>query len=168
MRGRKPKPTALKIITGKPGHRPLNDDEPTPEIIIDTPEYPAHLSGEARAEWNRLYPILARNGMISEADLNSFAGYCQAYGRWQVAESYIAQQGEVLIAGGGEGKQGMPIQNPYLAVSNKAQEYMLKREIEFGMTPSSRSRVSATAARGGKIIGRFERIAGIVRNRNIA
>ncbi len=30
MRGRKPKPTALKLVSGNPGHRPLNTREPKP------------------------------------------------------------------------------------------------------------------------------------------
>ena len=29
-RGRKPKPTALKLLEGNPGKRPLNDREPVP------------------------------------------------------------------------------------------------------------------------------------------
>ena len=28
MRGRKPTPTFLKLVTGNPGHRPINTDEP--------------------------------------------------------------------------------------------------------------------------------------------
>ena len=29
-RGRKPKPTALKVLEGNPGKRPLNENEPIP------------------------------------------------------------------------------------------------------------------------------------------
>ena len=32
MRGRRPKPTALKLIEGNPGKRPLPRDEPTPPV----------------------------------------------------------------------------------------------------------------------------------------
>lgn len=136
--GRKPKPTHLKLLAGHPGHRPLNASEPQPDGIDEMPQAPAHLSGEARTEWARTLPMLLRNNMITEVDLNSFSAYCQAYGRWIVAESYVAKQGEVLIA-----PSGFPIQNPYLAVVNKALEQMHKLETEFGMTPSSRSRVSS-------------------------
>ena len=34
MRGRKPKPTRLKVINGNPGKRPLNLDGPIPEAAI--------------------------------------------------------------------------------------------------------------------------------------
>ena len=138
--GRKPKATHLKLLAGHPGHRPLNESEPNPEGVDETPDPPAHLSGEARVEWARTFPVLLRNKMISEVDINAFSAYCQACGRYLVAESMVAKQGEVLIS-----PSGFPIQNPYLAVSNKAQEQMHKAETEFGMTPSSRSRVSTGA-----------------------
>jgi len=32
MAGRRPKPRALKLITGNPGRRPIPDDEPEPEL----------------------------------------------------------------------------------------------------------------------------------------
>ena len=33
MKGRKPKPTRLKVISGNPGKRPINDSEPDPDKI---------------------------------------------------------------------------------------------------------------------------------------
>src|SRR4051812_21402132 len=52
MRGRKPKPTHLKLLDGNPGKRPLNAGEPKPERRI--PTCPAHLNPTAKAEWKRL------------------------------------------------------------------------------------------------------------------
>jgi P27 family predicted phage terminase small subunit len=151
--GRKPKPTHLKLLQGKPGHRQLNENEPQPEELDAQPEPPSHLSGEARAEWDRAYPILARNRLITEADLTAFAAYCQAYGRWQQAESELAKQGSIVLA-----PSGFPIQNPYLAVSNKAVEHMHKFLTEFGMTPSSRSRVQVAGT--GKKTNKFAALSG--------
>lgn len=137
--GRKPKPTHIKLVEGRPGHRALNQDEPQPDAVDEGLKPPAWLSGEARTKWEEDFPLLVRNGMITDVDVNAFARYCQAYGRMIVAESMVAKQGEVLIA-----PSGFPVQNPYLAVANKAAEQMHKAETEFGMTPSSRSRVSKT------------------------
>ncbi len=33
MRGRRPKATRLKVLTGNPGRRPLNANEPRPEAL---------------------------------------------------------------------------------------------------------------------------------------
>ena len=49
MRGRKPKPTRLKVITGNSGKRPLNVDEPGPEPAV--PDCPPELGPAAQREW---------------------------------------------------------------------------------------------------------------------
>src|SRR5690242_4289689 len=48
MRGRRPKPTRLKALTGNPGKRPLNPAELCPEPAV--PECPAELGPVARNE----------------------------------------------------------------------------------------------------------------------
>ena len=45
MRGRRPNPTRLKLLTGNPGKRPLNPDEPKPQIAV--PECPVELGPAA-------------------------------------------------------------------------------------------------------------------------
>lgn len=136
MQGRKPVPTALKLIRGKPGHRPLPKDEPKPEIKI--PPCPRHLSAEARKEWKRVSKVLARLGMLSTIDRAALAAYCQAWGRWVDAERHVKERGEVVKTAAGN-----IIQNPYLCIANKSMEQMYKFLTEFGMTPVSRTRVTA-------------------------
>ena len=82
-RGRKPKPTALKVLEGNPGKRPLNDREPVPPK--GTLKCPAWLLPEAKKEWKRLAPALEAMGVLTMADLTAFEGYCQAYARWKEA-----------------------------------------------------------------------------------
>ena len=52
-RGRKPKPTAVKVLEGNPGKRPLNMFEPVPDKVA--PECPSWLNDEAKAEFMKLY-----------------------------------------------------------------------------------------------------------------
>ncbi len=78
MRGRKPKPTRLKLIEGNPGKRPINGREPKPPGSL--PSCPAHLSATAKTEWKRLARSLNRIGMLTEIDRAAMAAYCQAYG----------------------------------------------------------------------------------------
>ena len=40
MRGRKPKPTILKLVTGNPGKRRLNENEALPPVSEIRPEAP--------------------------------------------------------------------------------------------------------------------------------
>ena len=93
-RGRKPKPTALKVLEGNPGKRPLNDHEPIPpkgEL-----KCPSWLLPEAKKEWKRLSSSLEAMGVLTMADLTAFAGYCQAYARWKEAEEFITQHGSIF------------------------------------------------------------------------
>jgi P27 family predicted phage terminase small subunit len=133
----------LKVVQGKPGHRALPENEPMPEALEAPPEPPVHLSGLARAEWDRTYPVLARNRLITEADVTAFSAYCQAYGRWQEAEELVSKQGIMILS-----PTNFPMQHPALAVANKAMEQIAKFCAEFGMTPSSRTRVQVGSKAG--------------------
>ncbi len=89
MRGRRPKPTGLKVISGNPGKRPLNQHEPQPQLAI--PTCPAHLTPSAKAEWKRLACELQALGILSHLDRAVLAAYCQAYGRWVGAERKLKE-----------------------------------------------------------------------------
>ena len=138
-KGRKPIPTKIKALRGNQGKRALGVE---PEPRADIPECPAHLSDEAKREWNSVIPELSACGLMTMVDKAALAGYCQAYGRWAVAETALREAGPVV-----QTKDGNVIQNPYLAVANKAMALMLKFLAEFGMTPSSRVRLAAPGAK---------------------
>jgi P27 family predicted phage terminase small subunit len=137
MKGRRPLPTALKELAGNPGKRALNKSEPKPPAAA--PACPAHLDAEAKKEWRRILKELAPLGMISKLDRAALAAYCQAWGRWVQAEEQLRKHGPVV-----KSPSGFPMQNPYLSIANAAMEQMRKYMVEFGLTPSSRSRIETT------------------------
>ena len=96
MAGRKPKPTALKVLEGDrgKGRRPLNEHEPIPPK--GGVKCPSWLLPEAKKEWKRLAASLEAMGVLTMADLTAFAGYCQAYARWREAEDFITQHGSIF------------------------------------------------------------------------
>ena len=55
-RGRPPKPTALKLLHGNPGKRPISDREPKPPKGETT--CPKHLDATAKTEWKRIGLLL--------------------------------------------------------------------------------------------------------------
>jgi P27 family predicted phage terminase small subunit len=147
MRGRKPKPTCLKLVDGNPGRRPIKQDDFSPAAVI--PECPAHLQGEARAEWDRLTQLLDEYGMVSEADRGALAMICTLWGRYVAAETVIEAAAKKLPGSYGlfvKSPNDFPVQSPWLAVSNKAMEKYHQMCAEFGLTPSSRARVSLTTS----------------------
>lgn len=151
-RGPAPQPTALKLLRGNPGRRRLNDAEATPEVPLAVPAPPVALKGEASAEWRRRAPQLLRLGLMTEVDLPAFESYCRAWGRYVDAETKVEATGVILQA-----PSGYPIQNPMLAVANKALAQCKDFWARFGMTPSDRTRVRIDKGKGAAPQSKLDR-----------
>ena len=142
-RGRKPKPTKLKELSGNPGHRPLNSNEPQPPVPENTPYVPRWLNEHGKEEWRRVVKVLLGLGLYTEIDRTALSMYCQAFGRWRVAEEQLEVDGPIL-----QSDNGNYYQNPWLHTANQAWEQMRKMLSEFGLTPSSRSRLEVAERKG--------------------
>jgi len=137
MKGRKKKPTQLKVIEGNRGKRPLPDNEPKPLKPEKIPLPPSYLNAVAKKEWQETAKKLHRLGLLTEIDLTALAGYCDSYSTWLACNEIVEKTG-ILI----KTKSGYPVVNPALPQASKAMAEMRKWLTEFGMTPSSRARVS--------------------------
>src|SRR6185312_26534 len=138
MRGRRPKPSRIKILAGNPGKRPMNTNEPRPEPMV--PDCPAELGPTARQEWERLATELGKLRILTALDRAALAAYCNAYGLWAEATEAIQKYGTMV-----KSPTGYPIQSPYVSIANRQAEIMMRIASEFGFTPASRSRISAPA-----------------------
>jgi P27 family predicted phage terminase small subunit len=136
MRGRIPKPTEHKRLTGT--LRPSRANPAEPVVEIEAPPRPEHLSPEARQEWDRVLPILLDMRVLSPGDMATLATYAVAYGRWAAAERELSENGVVV-----KSPNGYPIQNPFLSVANTAIQQMERACVQLGLTPSARTRVHA-------------------------
>lgn len=135
MRGRKPKPTALKILDGNPGRRPLREREPEPRI--GRPSCPHWLDLEAKREWRRISRELHAMGLLTQADRAALAAYCQCWSDWRSAVEAIREHGRTFSTEKGEIRQ-----RPEVALGQKALTLLKSYLVEFGLTPSSRTRIS--------------------------
>jgi len=144
MKGRKPKPTAMRILQGNPGKRALNDREPVPPRGM--PECPEYLDPVAQAEWARTADILHEMGLLSLADRTALAAYCTAYSRWIHAEDQVRKFGAIVKSP----EKGFPMKSPYLTIAEQSLETMRKFMVEFGLTPSSRSRIRVPEGGGAQ------------------
>jgi len=120
--------------TERPGRR--NPHEPRPRAVLPRP--PKFLSDEAKREWKRTAPKLFRARLLTELDVPAFTLYCVAWGGFVEAQEKLQFHGKVVIGPG-----GFPDFSPFVALANKAIEQSLRLMVEFGMTPSSRGRVSS-------------------------
>ena len=134
MRGRKPKPTALKILQGNPGKRALNKFEP--EVPQEMPECPDWIGKRAKKYWIQYAEELNKSGLLSRVDGSAFGAFCNALGMLEAANKDIDRRGH-LINDVMKGK----IKNPSVGIAKDAWAAIKAFSVEFGLTPSSRSRV---------------------------
>ena len=135
--GAKPKPTRLKVLHGTVRKDRTNPHEPDVKSAI--PTCPRELSPVAKREWKRVARELAGMGLLSKIDRAALAGYCQAWATWIEAQAALRKHGVIM-----KSPNGYPIQSPYFSIAAKSFEQMRLMLAEFGMSPSSRTRVHAT------------------------
>jgi P27 family predicted phage terminase small subunit len=141
MRGRKPTPTALKLLHGNPGKRGLPKHEPKPPLVEGSLPAPRHLSRDAAAEWRRMLPLLRSMRVLTDADLVMVAALCSLVGDFAMAERHLRREGLVIV-----GRDGNEVRSPWLFVKTKAIEQIIRISTEFGLTPASRTRIVGSAA----------------------
>ena len=134
-RGPTPKPVHLKALEGNPGKRPLKGDNAKPRSVA--PDCPDWLSAEAKAEWKRLAPELERLGLLTLLDRAAFSCYCQSFGHWVQAQRVLREHGMMYVTASGRVRE-----RPEVAIAGSSLKLMRAFAVEFGLTPSSRSRFS--------------------------
>lgn len=144
MAGRPPKPTSLKLVTGNPGKRGLNKQEPDPTYLADlTP--PAWLTGPATKVWEEIAPRLARSKLLTEVDVDALAMGCVSIAQYRQAARVA---GESLVRSKiVEDENGKPVEtgeclNPWLIVQSMAFKQSNALFQQFGMTPAARTRIA--------------------------
>jgi P27 family predicted phage terminase small subunit len=156
-RGRPPKPTALKLLTGNPGKRPLNGSEPQP--LATPPVCPDFLPADAKAKWAELAPELSRLGLLTVVDGEALACLCSAWADFKAATETIAKEGRYQLVGGWpvevkgddgevrtEVRGGQLQPHPALAQHARAMKAIKEFAALFGLEPSSRSRLHVRPA----------------------
>mgnify|MGYP000815426061 FL=1 len=131
----------------------MNTKEPIPAKGM--PECPDWLLLEAKKEWERLCDLMNQMGVLTEVDMAAFAAYCQSYARWKEAQEHIDSEGSTF-----ETDKGYQQQTPWVGIANTNQKLMLQAASEFGLTPSSRSRIVAGSAKGKELEDEMEALLG--------
>ena len=139
--GRRPQPTALKILRGNPGKRRLSPEtEPTPAPLDETwSAPPPELAGDrrARGEWRRLVPMLRDCGLVSQAERGALIALCQQWSTYLEARAGLRKDGLTT-------SKGRP--SPMLDIADAALSQCHKLWHELGLTPSGRAKVARLPA----------------------
>jgi len=130
--GRKKKPTMLKLVTGNPGRRPININEPEPltaEVVA-----PDWLDQEAKNKWAEILKLCR---WITAADSDVLALYCDSYAHYVKAQKISIKTPVVKTP------EGKMIKNPAWTARGEAFNQMRSAGSELGLSPSSRAGISA-------------------------
>ena len=112
--GNRPKPSELRLLEGNRGHRPIPDN-PKSRSTERFPRAPQHLDKIAQREWRLRGPELYGSGRLTILDLPAFEAYCDWYSEWRRAKTITGKK--------------------------EAAHQMRMFMVEFGMTPSSRTKI---------------------------
>ena len=127
MRSRKPKPTRLKVMTGNPGKRPLNEGEPMPAPSI--PDCPPELGPAAQREWDRLVGELGKLRVLTNLDRAALAAYCGASIANRQAEIMMRIASEFGFTPASRGRISVPTENEPDLFEGLAQQMKRPRRI---------------------------------------
>ncbi len=134
MRGRPPKPTALKLVAGNPGGRTLNDGEPEPVLLNDL-KPSKRMEPRSKLIWLELAPMLRSMQVLTVADVLSLEMLCDQVADYRLARSKRGDELVVLSAKGSE----------MVSQWHVAQQMALGRAdakmSKFGMDPRSRAQL---------------------------
>lgn len=138
MRGRPPKPTAVKAAEGNRGRRPLNRREL--ELTSEIPRPPAWLDKLAKREWKRIIIHLHNLGVLNEIDQTQLGMLCSALSTLIKARRQvdaIAEDKQLMV----KTPNGGVMMNPLLSIVNRQIEIVHRLGADFGMSPVARARV---------------------------
>jgi len=136
-RGRKPKPTSLKIADGT-ARGSLRE----PSAPLGVPPMPKRLSVEpiAVAKWNELSQLLSGIGVLTLGDGEALATLCEVHAAAQACLLELRATGTTIKTGLG-GVKPNPAGSLYRGLVSLQASLMT----EFGLTPSSRVRLGQKA-----------------------
>ncbi len=145
--GGRPKPTALKLLQGNPGHKKLNDSEP--KFSPGMPEMPKGLPRAARRLFKRWGQNLMEHGVLTVNDGVALAEACRAQATVEALQKEVDKRGHIIETpivvhhrNADSEVVGYKVEaNPALSKMYEAQKVLKTFIIEFGLTPSSRSKL---------------------------
>jgi phage terminase small subunit len=164
VRGTLPTPTKIRILNGNPSRRPLPANEPqfTPGI----PAPPSGMSGRARKQWDQLIGEMANSGVLRLVDGGALAMLCEDLAMLDTLRKGLAGQESEVAKKAKEKKQQIS-GNALTALSRTTEgrrtltsirelsaQIIIQRR-EFGLTPSSSTRVQVTGE-GGRLLDPLE------------
>jgi P27 family predicted phage terminase small subunit len=137
-RGPAPTPTAILEARGSWLVRDRKKSgEPMDEV--SSPECPLELSPDAKKHWDWIVPRLLNRRTLSEVDMGLLAMMCVEYVEYMSAVHDLREMVEKK-----EAFKGCIVDHPRVRIRGAFERYS-KAAMQFGLSPASKSRVSAAS-----------------------
>ncbi|MFA5423828.1 MAG: phage terminase small subunit P27 family [Phycisphaerae bacterium] len=167
-RGRKPLPTTILIQHGHNGiYKRDNSVEVSPSItpLSNCPQW---LNDEGKQKWFEFAPKMHKLGLLTDADIEPFARYCDTLALWHKARTMIEKAGMFMAIRSDSkkvetGEDGNETETrgkvkyyqiaPWVNIYNRLTLILCRMEVEFGLTPSARAGMAIAGKKndnGGK------------------
>lgn len=134
-KGRKPTPKPLLKLRGSEIRGPHKRGLDAPPGVPPAPEW---LGEIARAEWERIVPMLEASKVMSPRHQQTLAAYCDSFADMVQADQELKANGTTLVD-----DKGRVSNHPAWMRKRDARTSMLRFAAEFGLTASALARVSA-------------------------
>ncbi len=164
VRGTLPTPTKIRVLNGNPSRRPLPANEP--QFVPGVPDRPTGMSAGARKQWDGLVSEMANSGVLRRVDGGALAMLCEDLAMLDTLRKGLAAQASEITKKAKEKKQQIS-GNALTALSRTTEgrrtlstirelsaQIIIQRR-EFGLTPSSSTRVQASGG-GAQFIDPLE------------
>lgn len=165
MRGRKPKPAALREREGgsEVSHRPE-----APEAAVgvaldvangDTLPAPDYLPAEAVAVWDEIVPALVEVGLARSVDVPALEALTTHVAIARAALAKLTSSGTLSIEAFVDyTDKGVPVVSPYHRIYRDSWREALKLAEHYGLTPISRTRLGIAALQQKSLAEELRRI----------
>ena len=144
--GRKKKPSAIRILEGNRGHRPIPEEPPKVEGEEICPSFLCTISPSALQHWERLAPELKKMGLLTKLNQGNLSEYCLGAARLEQWEKIIQKEGALWT-----GPDGIRVIHPLIEALDITLETQRRLELAlFGLEPSSRAGLQIRAKSWGR------------------
>lgn len=139
-KGRRPRPTALKLLQGERPSR-VNDDELA--AMAGAPAPPEALDELVAGQYRALVALLEPVGVLTELDGPALVAFAQVLVEHHQAARLVNTVGPLIRDDHGQART-----NPAYRIRRDTGRDILRWAMEFGMTPAARSQISRRLASG--------------------
>ena len=127
--------SALKLRGSRAAKARRNEPQPDPAI----PSCRSWLDAEAKREWRRVSPELAKMKVLSKLDRSLLAAYCASWSQFVAGVRQLQKDGPTYRT-----ESGLIKRHPAASLVHQAARDVLAFASEFGLSPSARVRLKVT------------------------